>query len=57
LRPIGIVGYEIEQNVRVDEVHSALAAFWMGMQATCDLEMARDRIGAKIRARVHPRAA
>jgi plasmid maintenance system antidote protein VapI len=57
LRTIGIVGYEIEQNVRVDEVHSALAAFWMGMQATCDLEMARDRIGAKIRTRVHPGAA
>jgi hypothetical protein len=29
----------------------------MGMQATYDLEMARDRIGAKISARVHPRAA
>jgi antitoxin HigA-1 len=33
------------------------AEFWMGMQTTYDLEMARDRIGAKIGARVHPRAA
>ena len=33
------------------------AEFWMGMQTTYDLEMARDRIGATIRARVHPRAA
>jgi len=31
--------------------------FWMGMQATYHLEMARDQIGAKIKARVHPRAA
>ncbi|MBZ0138772.1 MAG: HigA family addiction module antidote protein [Pseudorhodoplanes sp.] len=33
------------------------AEFWMGMQATYDLEMARDQIGKKINARVHPRAA
>jgi len=33
------------------------AEFWMGMQATYHLEMARDQIGAKIKARVHPRAA
>jgi addiction module HigA family antidote len=31
--------------------------FWMGMQATYDLEMARDRLGAAIEAKVHPRAA
>src|ERR1700716_3608016 len=31
--------------------------FWLGMQATYDLEMARDQIGAKIKALVHPRAA
>jgi hypothetical protein len=29
----------------------------MGMQTAYDLEMARDEIGAKIKARVHPRAA
>jgi antitoxin HigA-1 len=33
------------------------AEFWIGMQATYDLEMVRDQIGAKIKARVHPRAA
>jgi addiction module HigA family antidote len=33
------------------------AEFWMGMQATYDLEMARDQVGKKINARVHPRAA
>ncbi len=29
----------------------------MGMQATYDLEMARDQIGAAIEEQVHPRAA
>src|ERR1700730_14550389 len=33
------------------------AEFWMGMQTTYDRETARDRVGAKIKARVHPRAA
>src|SRR5258708_7362977 len=33
------------------------AEFWMGMQTTYDLEIARDRIGKKINARVQPRAA
>lgn len=31
--------------------------FWLGMQATYDLEMARDRIGPEIEAKVQPRAA
>jgi addiction module HigA family antidote len=31
--------------------------FWIGMQATHDLEKARDRLGAEIEAKVHPRAA
>lgn len=31
--------------------------FWIGMQATYDLEMARDKVGAEIEARIHPRAA
>lgn len=31
--------------------------FWLGMQATYDLETARDRVGAEIEARVRPRAA
>ena len=31
--------------------------FWMGMQTTYDLEIAREQVGAKIAAKVHPRAA
>lgn len=31
--------------------------FWMGLQATYDLEMARDQVGAEIEAKVQPRAA
>jgi antitoxin HigA-1 len=33
------------------------AEFWIGMQATFDLETARDRVGAEIEAQVRPRAA
>ena len=43
--------------LRLARYFGTSAEFWVGMQATYDLEMARDRIGAKIRARVHPRAA
>ena len=43
--------------LRLARYFGTSAEFWMGMQATYDLEMARDRIGAKSRARVHPRAA
>jgi addiction module HigA family antidote len=31
--------------------------FWIGMQATYDLERARDEVGAEIESNVHPRAA
>ncbi len=43
--------------LRLARYFGTSAEFWMGMQATYDLEMARDHIGAKIKARVHPRAA
>ncbi|MCB1502917.1 MAG: HigA family addiction module antidote protein [Bauldia sp.] len=33
------------------------AEFWLGMQATHDLERARDAVGASIEAAVKPRAA
>ena len=33
------------------------AEFWLGMRATCDLEIARDKVGAKIEATVRPKAA
>lgn len=31
--------------------------FWMGMQTTYDLEIAREQVGAEIATKVHPRAA
>jgi addiction module HigA family antidote len=43
--------------LRLARYFGTSAEFWMGMQATYDLEIARDRIGAKITAQVHPRAA
>ncbi len=33
------------------------AEFWIGMQASHDLEVARDQVGADIEAEVQPRAA
>ena len=43
--------------LRLARFFGTSAEFWMGMQTTSDLEMARDEIGAKIKARVHPCAA
>ena len=43
--------------LRLARYFGTSAELWIGMQGTYDLEMARDRIGAKIAARVHPRAA
>jgi addiction module HigA family antidote len=43
--------------LRLARYFGASAEFWLGMQATYDLEMARDRLGAKIEAQIHPRAA
>src|SRR5436309_3572892 len=43
--------------LRLARYFGTSAEFWMGMQTTYDLEIARDEIGAKITARVHPRAA
>jgi addiction module HigA family antidote len=43
--------------LRLARYFGTSAEFWMGMQATYDLEMARDQVGKKINARVHPRAA
>jgi addiction module HigA family antidote len=43
--------------LRLARYFGTSAEFWMGMQATYDLEMARDQIGKRINARVHPRAA
>ena len=43
--------------LRLARYFGTSAEFWLGMQATYDLEMARDRVGAEIEAQVHPRAA
>ncbi len=43
--------------LRLARYFGTSAEFWMGMQTTYDLELARDQIGKKINARVHPRAA
>lgn len=43
--------------LRLARYFGTSAEFWMGMQATFDLETARDEIGAEIEAKVHPRAA
>jgi addiction module HigA family antidote len=40
--------------LRLARYFGTSAEFWIGMQATYDLEMARDQIGAKIKASVHP---
>lgn len=43
--------------LRLARYFRTTAEFWMGMQATYDLETARDRVGADIEAQVRPRAA
>jgi addiction module HigA family antidote len=43
--------------LRLARYFKTSAELWMGMQTTYDLELARDRIGKKINARVQPRAA
>ena len=42
--------------LRLARYFGTSAEFWIGMQATHDLETARDRLGAAIAAKVHPRA-
>lgn len=43
--------------LRLARYFGTTAEFWIGMQATYDLETARDEVGAEIEARVQPRAA
>lgn len=43
--------------LRLARYFGTSAEFWMGMQATHDLELARDQVGPAIDAQVHPRAA
>lgn len=43
--------------LRLARYFGTSAEFWLGMQTGYDLELAHDRIGAKIEATVRPRAA
>lgn len=43
--------------LRLARYFGTSAEFWMGMQATYDLELAKDRLGARIAEQVAPRAA
>jgi addiction module HigA family antidote len=43
--------------LRLARYFGTSAEFWIGMQATYDLELARDQVGDKIKARVQPSAA
>jgi antitoxin HigA-1 len=50
-------GITPDTALRLARYFGTSAELWIGMQATYDLEMARDEVGAKIKARVQPRAA
>lgn len=43
--------------LRLARYFGTTAEFWIGMQASYDLESARDQVGADIEAQVHPRSA
>ncbi|MBF0269134.1 MAG: HigA family addiction module antidote protein [Alphaproteobacteria bacterium] len=43
--------------LRLARYFGTSAEFWIGMQATYDLEIARDQVGTEIEAQIHPRAA
>jgi addiction module HigA family antidote len=43
--------------LRLARYFGTSAEFWLGMQASYDLELTRDRLGATIDATVRPRAA
>jgi len=50
-------GITPDTALRLARYFATSAEFWIGMQASYDLETARDRIGAEIDAQVEPRAA
>lgn len=43
--------------LRLSRFFGTSAEFWMGMQATYDLEVARDKVGAAIAEQIAPHAA
>ncbi len=50
-------GITPDTALRLARYFGTSAEFWIGMQATYDLETARDQIGAEIDNQVNPRAA
>lgn len=46
-----------DSALRLARYFGTTAEFWIGMQATYDLETTRDQVGADIEEKVHPRAA
>ena len=46
-----------DTSLRLARSFGSSPEFWLGMQATYDLETARDRVGAQIEAEIEPRAA
>ena len=50
-------GLSPDTALRLARYFGTTAEFWMGMQATYDLECARDKLGNAIERQVSPRAA
>jgi addiction module HigA family antidote len=50
-------GISPDTALRLSRYFGTSAEFWLGMQSTYDLEIARDRLGAIIETEVTPRAA
>ena len=50
-------GITPDTALRLARYFGTSAEFWLGMQATYDLEAARDRVGAEIETLVQPRVA
>lgn len=46
-----------DSALRLARYFGTSAEFWIGMQATYDLEVAREAVGAEIEAQIHPGAA
>jgi antitoxin HigA-1 len=46
-----------ETALRLGRFFGTSADFWLGLQAAYDLEIARQTVGEKVKAEVHPRAA
>lgn len=50
-------GISADTALRLARYFGTSPEFWMGIQATYDLEVARDQVGSEIETTIHPRAA